>query len=130
MLEWDSKYETGISAVDDQHKELFKMAKELSYAIETEEELDCGFLMAKLEVYSLYHFTSEEHLMQKYGYPDIEEHMKEHKKFRIKILAMKDRCLDDQHKEARIELLSYLENWLKTHTIEIDQKYVPYLKRS
>ena len=25
MVEWDSKYETGIPAVDDQHKELFKL---------------------------------------------------------------------------------------------------------
>ncbi len=130
MLEWDSKYETGISAVDDQHKELFKLVGELSQAIDIDGKLDCGYLMARLEVYSLYHFTSEEHLMAKYAYPEIDEHKKEHKKFRVKILAMKDRCLDGQHKEVRIELLIYLENWLKTHTIEIDQKYVPYLKRS
>jgi hemerythrin len=129
MVEWDSKYETGIPAVDDQHKELFKLVGELSQAIDNDGELDCGYLMARLEVYSLYHFTSEEHLMAKYGYPELDEHKKEHKKFRVKILSMKDDCLDDESKEARKDLLQFLETWLTTHTVEIDQKYVPFLKR-
>ena len=130
MVKWESKYETGIAAIDDQHKELFRLVGELERAIDYGEELDCSYLMARLDVYSLYHFTSEEHLMKKYGYPDIEKHIEEHKKFRIKILSMRENCQATGSKEARTELLLYLENWLTTHTFDIDQKYVPYLKRA
>jgi hemerythrin-like metal-binding protein len=130
MIKWNSKYAVGISVVDNQHKELFKLVGELSKAMKNDEELDCAYLMARLEVYSLYHFTSEEHLMQKYGYPDLEEHIREHKKFRLKILSVKDKCLSPDNIECRKMLLEYLENWLKTHTIKMDQKYVPYLKKN
>ena len=129
MIEWEAKYETGIDAIDDQHKELFKLVGELSSAIGHKEELDCGYVMARLEVYSLYHFTSEEHLMQKYGYPEIAEHLKEHHKFRVKILSVKEKCLTDHSDDTRAELLKYLEDWIQTHLIEMDHKYVPYLKK-
>ena len=130
MVKWDAKYETGIEAVDDQHRELFKLVGELSHAIGHHDELDCSFVMARLEVYSLYHFTSEEHLMMKYGYPELEQHKKEHHKFRVKILSVKEKCLADHSDDSRVELLKYLENWVQSHLIEMDHKYVPYLKKA
>jgi hemerythrin len=130
MGKWDSKYETGIPAVDDQHKELFTLVGELSKAIENDLELDCAYLMARLEVYSLYHFTSEEHLMQKYDYPDIDEHIREHKRFRKKILSLKNNCMESKDVEDEKKLFQFLEDWITTHTIDMDQKYVPYLKRA
>ena len=128
MLYWDPKYEVGIQVVDEQHKELFELVEALALAVEGNEEMDCGFLIARLEVYSLYHFTSEEQLMHKYEYPELESHMHEHHKFRMRILALKDHCLESNHKQARLELLEYLENWLVTHILEMDRKYIPYLK--
>ena len=125
MVKWSSKYSVGVPAVDDQHKELFKLVNELTKAVKECEELDTSFLMARLEVYSLYHFTSEEHLMKKYGFPEIEDHMREHKKFRRKILSIKGSV---SMPESMQNLLLYLENWLKTHTLDSDQKYAPYLK--
>ena len=129
MVKWEPKYETGLAVIDDQHRELFKLAAELEHAINVEEKLDCEYMMARLEVYSLYHFTSEEHLMQKYGYPDIEEHKQKHHKFRMKILGMKENCLDTHGAACRQELLDYLEEWIQTHIIEVDHKYLPYLQK-
>lgn len=126
MIKWSEKYAVGIPVVDDQHKELFKLVEELAGAVKKGEEFDCGYLMARLEVYSLYHFTSEEQLMQKYGYPDIAEQLHEHKKFRLKILSLKEQCRQSDKLEARKTLLKYLGNWLKTHIMRMDLKYVPY----
>ncbi len=124
MVRWSSRYSVGIPAVDTQHKEIFKLVDEFSRAVKNNEELDMTFLIARLEVYSLYHFTSEEHLMRKYGYPEIDEHLREHKKFRRKILAVKGSAVTP---ETLKDLLAFLENWLKTHIIEMDHKYAPYL---
>ena len=63
MIAWDKKYSTGIGVIDEQHQELFKMANELADSIKNNTEIDRPYLIARLEVYSLYHFTSEEHLM-------------------------------------------------------------------
>ena len=128
MIKWSENYRIGIDAVDDQHKELFRLTGELSRSIQEDSELDKSYLVACLEVYSLYHFTSEEHLMAKYNYPDINEHIKEHKKFRIKILALKAKYLESTDKEVAKELAKFLEDWLQKHTIELDRKYLPYIK--
>ena len=130
MVKWSKRYAVGIPVVDDQHKEFFRLIGELSDAVLKNEELDCRYLMARLEVYSLYHFTSEEHLMQKYQYPDIDKQIREHKIFRARILSLKEKCNESGELEAHKMLLEFLENWLKNHIIEMDRKYAPYLKKT
>ena len=129
MVEWSEKYRIGIDAVDDQHKELFRLAGELSRSIQEDLELDKSFLVARLEVYSLYHFTSEEHLMEKYNYPELKDHLKEHKKFRVKILKFKDEFINCTGKVNKVagEIVEYLENWTLNHILDTDKMYSPYL---
>ncbi len=40
------------------------------------------------------HFSSEEHLMAKYGYPGLKEHKKEHSEFKKKVLPMMSEFMD------------------------------------
>ena len=129
MKKWDSKYSVKVEVLDDQHKELFRLVNELSGAVENGEEIDKNYTMARLEVYSLYHFTSEEHLMQKYNYPQIKEHLHEHNKFRVQILKFKDQFLSGEAKDDRVagQVIEYLEDWIANHILETDKKYSPCL---
>jgi hemerythrin len=130
MEQWNSKFSVGLDVIDDQHKEFFKLVDELSEAVEQRQEIDKNYTMARLEVYSLYHFTSEEHLMKKYNYPELEDHLKEHKKFRVKILKFKDEFIDCTGKDNKVadEIVEYLENWITNHILDTDKMYSPYLE--
>ena len=124
MIEWSKKYSTGINVIDEQHQELFKLANELYDSINNDLEMDRPYVIARLEVYSLYHFTSEEHLMSKCGYNEMDRHLGEHKKFRRRILKLKKRFLEEEGKETANEFLNFIADWLNHHIMEIDQKYV------
>lgn len=129
MIEWNEKYSTGINVIDEQHQELFKMANELQDSIDSDMEMDRPYMIARLEVYSLYHFTSEEHLMAKCGYNEIDRHLGEHKKFRRKVLKLKKQFIEEEGKETANEFLTFILEWLKHHIMEIDHKYVDCMSK-
>ena len=127
MIKWSEKYRVGIDAVDDQHKELFRLTGELSESIDRDAELDKNYLIARLEVYSLYHFTSEEHLMEKYNYPDFEKHKQEHKTFFSEINSFKTKHKEGAPLLAR-NILLYLSGWFRKHIVENDKKFGKFLE--
>lgn len=129
MEKWSQKFSVDIPFIDGQHQELFKLVEELSTAVEQGLEIDKSYTMARLEVYSLYHFTSEEHLMKKYDYPGMDSHLKEHKEFRVKIMRFKNEFLEggEQDEKMAREIVKFLENWIASHILVIDKKYSPYL---
>ena len=83
MSKWKDEYSVKIHQLDGQHKEFFGILDELSMASREGDLLDIDFVMAKLDVYALYHFTCEEHYMAKYGFPDFDRHRKEHLAFQF-----------------------------------------------
>ena len=129
MEKWSSKYSVKVPVIDNQHKEIFRLIEELTEAVKQNIEIDKSYTIARLEVYSLYHFTTEEHLMKKYNYPEIEDHLNEHKKFRVKILRFKNVFLDSKDEDDKIawEIIDYLEDWITSHILVTDKKYSPYL---
>ena len=129
MEKWSSKYSVKVPVIDNQHKEIFRLIEELTEAVKQNIEIDKSYTIARLEVYSLYHFTTEEHLMKKYNYPETEDHLKEHKKFRVEILRFKNVFLESKDEEGKIaeKIIDYLEDWINSHILVTDKKYSPYL---
>ncbi|GBE30006.1 hypothetical protein BMS3Bbin04_01031 [bacterium BMS3Bbin04] len=82
-LQWDDNYSVGVPQVDTQHKELFKLFNDLSNALSENHEFDnLQLFLSRLGAYVVFHFDSEEKIMEEYRYPFLKEHCEIHERFK------------------------------------------------
>jgi len=124
FLEWKDDYSVNVRTIDDQHKQLFRMVNELHAAMkEGRGKTIIADLIGRLEEYTNYHFLTEEGLMVKCGYRDIESHRKEHFFFRNRI-AMFRSDLEDGQFALTLDVKEFLSTWLKNHVKGTDRLYM------
>lgn len=128
MVSWKDEYSVGIDELDDQHKSLFELLDKLTAAIEEKDRLSLGYIITSLEVYAVFHFTSEEHLLAKYGYAGLGKQEKEHSDFKGTVAKFKAAMSDGDKIKLAGEIHDYLHDWLVGHIIDLDMKYSPFLK--
>ncbi|MCE5269771.1 bacteriohemerythrin [bacterium] len=126
MSSWEKSYSVGIRELDAQHIELFRLLDELSEAIEDNLPLDIEYSVIKLDVYTLYHFVCEEHLMKKHGYPEFDAQVAEHEVFKRRVKDFRQR-LDKDSAGLALEIKSFLYDWITNHIRTEDHKYGPFL---
>lgn len=85
MLHWKDDYLLNIEEIDDQHKELFRIAEDAFNLLKNEYLIDkydrIVALINELKNYTVFHFSSEEEYMRSIGYQDLLSHRVEHQKF-------------------------------------------------
>ena len=129
-IEWDTSLATGNNDIDSQHKELFRRFDNLLTA--------CNQRRGKEEVRSVLiflgdyvrsHFSMEEQLQRKHGYPDYPSHKAQHECF---ILDLKK--LEDQFQDEGVSLSLVIQtnqamvNWLIKHINATDRALADYLQ--
>lgn len=78
-IEYPSELISGIPEIDQQHQDLFFMYNEFSEALGDGKSEEAVFrLFASLEDFTANHFSYEERLIEKSGYPKAEVHIQEH----------------------------------------------------
>lgn len=77
FINWEDDYSVGNERIDEEHKKLFLIAKEI-YNCNNEHEriLD---IIKELIKYTKFHFLNEENFMKTLNYEFLEEHQKIHK---------------------------------------------------
>ncbi|MGB9762086.1 MAG: bacteriohemerythrin [Caldimicrobium thiodismutans] len=128
FMEWSEKLVTGVKECDDQHKKLVSLINELYDAMKQgkgKEVIDKA--LDELVKYAGYHFTTEETLMSKYGYPELAAHKREHEYFKNKIKEFLDKKAKGEV-TLSVEVMSFLKDWLIKHIMGTDKKYGPFLK--
>jgi len=126
---WSEKYETGIKAIDRDHKALFEEINNLTIALlERESAAHVGQAIDCLEAYVREHFEREENFMIQAGYPKTEAHMRTHRAMQGKV-----RCLREIHRTGKeaidpAKLAKFLSEWLSEHILKTDMDYLPYLR--
>ena len=123
---WNKALETGISAIDDQHKELFRQVGILfdnSNADRVSQTL--GFLGEYVEK----HFSDEQRLHLKAQYPTWEAHKKMHTDF---VTAFKKMKQEYDASGAQLPVLlkvnKTVADWLKDHIMVHDKEFARYYK--
>lgn len=125
-LEWTEKLATGIEEIDSQHRYLISAIKAASEELIEKHDLSrIGQITKDLLAYAIFHFETEEDLMQEYGYSlgaaaDAERHHQEHRDFSAKVIAVRD-ALNAGQPVAPEDLIAFLENWLVGHIMATDQ---------
>jgi len=129
--QWDSRLETGIKQIDEQHKELFKRIDQLELAVyKGKAAAELIKLLEYLESYITKHFEMEEKLMLENFYPDYALHVRQHQQFRsiwTEVLnKFKNRGGDSY---LAIDVDKQMRKWWENHILKMDMAYIPYLKK-
>ena len=128
-INWDQNLSVGVAEIDRQHKQLVNILNQLlildGISVDSETISDT---LTKMTEYADYHFNSEEHYMQEYGYPEYETHRKEHIEFMRKT-AQFSLATMEYEKTIPADMLEYLKTWLIEHILKSDMAYKPFFKQ-
>lgn len=128
VIGWKEVYETGIVALDNEHRVLIREINRLYEAVRDKhgDEVLKDILVV-LEKYTVDHFQHEEKLMAEYHYPGLKEHQRIHQELITEIQWFKQRAASGTEELAR-ELLTFLREWVLDHIVKVDKEYGSYLE--
>lgn len=130
---WKSDYDTGVDEIDEQHRILVNTINEANKKLSKDSSLEMlEDITRDLLSYAIYHFETEEEMMQEHDYKTFsleayETHMKEHRDFSAQVVAVREsiKARDPISKEA---LIGFLTDWLIDHINNTDKRLAAFLK--
>jgi hemerythrin len=128
LIEWNDAFSVGIQKIDEQHKKFFSITNLLFDSMRGAQDREViGSVLKELQQYVVYHFKAEESLMKMYNYPNMNAHKQEHDGA---IHTVNKLVLDYERgvQTVDIELLKFLSDWIQSHILQVDRKYIPYVR--
>ena len=127
-FDWAASMETGDSDIDKQHKQLFKIGRDLEQLIRIQcigvtdkQLLD---IVCELRDYTGYHFYEEERMMQEMNYPRIAAHKKFHKKCSDYIMKLDlPKIKEDPMKHLKL-IKDEVQAWIMEHVLSEDRDMI------
>ena len=132
-ISWRPDFATGVAIIDDQHRALIKMLNEASTQLTDRSPLaDVARIVQGLLSYAGYHFQTEEKLMAEHDYErhratPAAEHIKAHRGFAEKVIAVKAR-IDAGQRVPKADLEAFLSNWLTDHILHTDKELGAFIR--
>lgn len=125
LATWSPAIETGLPAIDAQHKQLFDLAA--SFRGEGD-QIRVMKALATLSDYANTHLRDEEAMLEAIGYSGLEAHKALHREFRemLRALVAESRHMTLDSIAERIEQL--INGWFYHHILTVDADYVPAVK--
>ena len=121
-IKWSEQFSVGVRVLDEQHKRIIEMIN----AIQGRSDAGTMFdIVMRMFNYVPDHFKTEENLMRKCGYSELDQQIRQHKEFLVKATDFAGRNFDKPG--ACAQVASYLREWLVHHILEEDMKYKPFL---
>jgi hemerythrin-like metal-binding protein len=131
-IEWSDQMATGVAQIDNQHRYLVDTLRQANNRLLNDHEgALLGEIAKDLLTYAIMHFETEEDLMKRYGYaeafPELAKlHIAQHRDFSHQVVAVCDN-LREGRQVSRVDVLKYLNEWLRHHVLGIDQKLGAFL---
>ncbi len=127
-FDWAPDMETGYGDIDTQHKQLFKIGRDLEQLLRIQcigvtdkQLLD---IVCELRDYTGYHFYEEERMMQEMNYSRISAHKKFHKKcsdYVMKLDLPKIKAEPMKHLKL---IKDEVQSWIMTHVLSEDKAMI------
>jgi hemerythrin len=114
---WDPRYETGVANIDDQHRNLFRIASQV-FATDDPDRLQA--LVMELYRHTRHHFRDEEGFLKDVGFPDLARHRDQHDAILERLNGYAARLEGDPAQVAALR--DFLEGWIREHILEHDQE--------
>src|SRR5512143_441681 len=121
-IQWSDAMRTGVAEMDAQHRILVDTLAEASEKLVGDADARLFDRITRdLLAYAIYHFSTEERLMQEYGYADAAPdaaaaHLAQHRQFSQRVVALRAEA-DHGGRESRDALLTFLRDWLVNHIL-------------
>jgi len=126
---WSAKYLTGNKLIDDDHKMIFDMARDIIDQKFVSRGEKITKVMTFLSDYTRQHFRREEQLMRDCDYPDIDTHNKQHEAFIGIITALQSKLsADGDSLDMSLEINDSLVAWLVDHVLGSDKQLAKYYR--
>ena len=127
VFRWTGTYKVNVAVLDQQHQELFDTVNKLEQALRAAEgNAVVDRILDRLMTYAGLHFALEESLMERHEFPGLPTHRVQHEMFRKRMMTF----LEKQRAAkpgVSVELLLFLQTWLKTHVLKTDKQYSAFL---
>lgn len=119
---WSSLFETGMPEVDAQHQQLVDLVNRLGDDVNSGDPLRIDQALADLADYTVYHFRSEEGMMDAAGVAPAhaDRHRTTHKRFVAQVVGWINRRQAGEDVQLGV-LVEFLANWLVFHILGDDQ---------
>lgn len=126
-IEWSSTLSIEVDEIDEDHHKLVDIFNILNHSLENGDSP--AYLAAVLEELincTVWHFSHEERLMLKHGYPDLENHRAIHQQLIVGAKELQQKILDAGNTISDDDV-AYLERWLTEHILTEDMRLGTYL---
>ncbi|MFQ3573217.1 MAG: bacteriohemerythrin [Thermodesulfovibrionales bacterium] len=128
-FKWDDSLSVGIMEIDDQHKTLIGYINQLKSSLDNPDEKvkTLQEILAGLFNYTVYHFFSEEQIMESIDYPFYPKHKTEHIEFTSRVIKYIEMFTSGKDEIAE-DVFDFLKKWLTGHIMNTDMALGDYLK--
>ncbi len=113
----------GIPSIDEEHRIILEMICRLEAAGEDRSRQVAGEVLADLKEYTVRHFKHEESLLRSVDYPELDEHIAEHRALTGRVDQLMSEC-DRMHHDNLVQLL---DGWIRHHIMEVDRRYADHV---
>ena len=126
---WDERLATGDPHIDAQHAELHDLAIELGVLAEREpDRVLLGEVLFDILSYAATHFSDEEALMARIGFPGLERQKKLHAEFTLELSALSAAFAAGDKNVTAAAVQERLQEWLVHHVWEEDLQFAEYIR--
>lgn len=128
-IEWQKDWESGMPEIDDQHRAIIRMGNELlNMSLSGVPAGQRLTLVDSLLEHIRLHFTDEELILERVGYPEKERHAEIHKTLYADALNLKEKFLCG---DVETSLLFYfiVDKVVVGHMLTEDVQFFPYTRR-
>lgn len=112
---WKPEFAIGIPTIDRQHRRIVELLSQVLHA--SDGQAAERFIEAMVD-YARGHFRAEEALMERYAYPRLSEHRREHGEISARVEAIREALEDPEVKLGQVRKLLY--EWLAGHILAND----------
>lgn len=131
LVEWEERMKIGIEGLDEEHRQLIEMLNEMFDDAQGGASRDLllmslGRFIACMEA----HFRTEESYLEKTGYPEMQEHKKEHDELIHGIRKAQAEYEAQFNVRLPPKLMGFLKDWFVDHVLNSDRKLVAHLSDS
>jgi hemerythrin len=127
FAEWSDEFSVGVEEIDDDHKRLLGLLKNLQNAVEARERRDVlGKLLDELIHYTNYHFAHEEALFLRTNYPGYSAHERKHQALTTTAHAIREDFQLSASMALPRQVLVFLKNWICEDILGADRDFGRY----
>ena len=127
-LIWSPSYSVGIGEIDQQHQRMFQLIDRLERQSMTSVHSEVlSEVLGDMIQYANEHFSTEERLLARHDYPDLEEHQAQHLVFLERAAELNFETVVAQT-DTPANTLTFLRLWWHHHILNVDMQYRDYLR--